>query len=228
MPVPMRSEKGARTPAADFDVYEVDVETGRETRLTQFKFFRMSKPCYFPDDKKFIVWAEAPMAYPGIPNSDKNPAIMGKINKELHAKYKKNSIYVMQGNETELKPYLVTPDYQRQFKMYVADSEYSRSPALSGDGSVLIFVAMGYTPDGMADWEQLYQYSADGNHRRITHFHALPIWEETVSHNGKLVAVIHNVASSRNIKNIGIYQVEDETGREITLPDQPSRIIDSQ
>ena len=134
----------------------------------------------------------------------------------------------MQGNETELKPYLVTPDYQRQFKMYVADSEYSRSPALSGDGSVLIFVAMGYTPDGSADWEQLYQYSADGNHRRITHFHALPIWEETVSHNGKLVAVIHNVASSRNIKNIGIYQVEDETGREITLPDQPSRIIDSQ
>ena len=72
MPVPMQSEKRELVqPLLDFDVYEVDVETGRETRLTQFKFFRMSKPCYFPDDKKFIVWAEAPMAYPESPTATK-------------------------------------------------------------------------------------------------------------------------------------------------------------
>ena len=46
--------RGGRTPVADYDVYEVDVETGRETRLTQFKFYQISNPYYFPDDKTFI------------------------------------------------------------------------------------------------------------------------------------------------------------------------------
>jgi Tol biopolymer transport system component len=96
---------------------------------------------------------------------------------------------------------------------------------LSADGSVLVFVSLGYKPDGSADWEQLYQYSADGNHRRITYLHAIPIWDATVSPNGELLAVIYNVASSRDINNIVLYQVKDGTGRAITLPDQPSRII---
>ena len=139
-----------RTPAADYDVYEVDVETGRETRLTHFKFFEMSEPYYFPDDKTFIFWGESPFAYPAIPNSDRNPAIMNKVNKELRSKYQYNSIYVMQGNEKELKPYLVMPDYQKKFKHYVAGSEDSRRPSVSADGSVLIFVSIGYKQDGSA------------------------------------------------------------------------------
>lgn len=70
-----------RTPAADYDVYEVDVETGRETPLTQFKFYQMSKPYYFPDDQTFVFWGESPFAYPAIPNSDRNPDVMKGINK---------------------------------------------------------------------------------------------------------------------------------------------------
>jgi Tol biopolymer transport system component len=217
--------ESGRTPAADYDVYDVDMETGRETRLTQFRFFSMSRPYYFPDDKTFVFWGEHPFAYPAVPNSDRNRAIMDKIRKELEAKYQRNSIYVMQANEKELKPYLVMPEYQKKFKMYVAGSETSRLPSLSADGSVLVFVSLGYKPDGSADWEQLYQYSADGNHRRITYLHAIPIWDATVSPNGELLAVIYNVASSRDINNIVLYQVKDGTGRAITLPDQPSRII---
>ena len=226
-------EKGSRTPAADYDVYEVDVATGRETRLTQFRFFSMTNPYYFPDDKTFVFWGEHPFAYPAVPNSDGNRAIMDKVRKELQSKYQDNSIYVMQANEKELKPYLVMPDYRNDYskdfkKHHVVESEYSRGPSLSADGSVLVFVSLGYKPDGSGDWEQLYQYSADGNHRRITYLHAIPIWDATLSPNGELLAVIHNVASSRDINNIVLYQVKDGTSKEITLPDQPLRIINSQ
>ena len=215
-----------RTPAADYDVYEVDVETGRETRLTHFKFFEMSEPYYFPDDKTFIFWGESPpRAYPAIPNSDGNPAIMDKVRKELRSRYQYNSIYVMQGNEKELKPYLVMPDYQKKFKAYVAGSEDSRRPSLSADGSVLIFMSQGYKPDGSGDWDQLYQYSADGNHRQITHLPITSIWSQAVSPNGELVAVVYG---EQRKNKIVIYQVKDGTSREITLPDQPSRIINSQ
>ena len=218
--------ESGRTPAADYDVYEVDVATGRETRLTQFRFFSMSRPYYFPDDKTFVFWGEHPFAYTAVPNSDRNPHIMGKIREELESKYYHNSIYVMQGNEKELKPYLVMPEYIKKFKSYSAPAcEYSRQPALSADGSVLIFESIGYKSDGSAEGWQFYQYSADGNHRRIT-LHAKPIWDEAVSSNGELLAVVHNVAPSRDINNIVIYRVSDGTiYKDIILPDQSSRII---
>jgi Tol biopolymer transport system component len=220
-------KKGGRTPAGDYDVYEVDVETGRETRLTQFKFFQMSNPYYFPDDKTFVFWGEHPFSYPAVPNSDRNIAIMDKVRKELEAKYKGNSIYVMRGNEKELKPYFVTHDNKKTTNRYLISTEYSKWPSLSADGSVLIFVAHGYNPDGSAIGDQLYQYSSDGNHRRIPNIHA-GIWDGTVSPNGELLAVILNDASSRNINKIVICKIKEGTSREITLPDQPSRIINSQ
>jgi Tol biopolymer transport system component len=218
-----------KTPAADYDVYEVDVATGRETRLTYFRFFSISKPYYFPDDKTFVFWGEHPFSYPAVPNSDRNHEIMRKIREELHSKYSDNSIYVMQGNEKELKPYLVMPDYQKKFKAYVAGSESSRRPALSTDGSILVFESIGYKPDGSAEGWQFYQYSTDGNHRQITHFHGKSIWDEAVSFNGEFLAVVHNVASSRDVNNIVIYRVSDGTiYKDIILPDQPSRIINRQ
>lgn len=190
-------------------------------------FSRCPNPYYFPDDKTFIFWGEFPRAYPAIPNSDRNTTVMDKIRKDLQAKYQKNAIYVMQSNEKELKPYLVMPDYQKKFKSYVAVSESSRRPSLSTDGSVLIFESIGYKPDGSVEGWQFYQYSSDGNHRQITHCHA-QIWDVAVAPNGMLLAVIHNIASSRNINNIVIYQVKDGTSKEITLPEQPSRMINNQ
>jgi Tol biopolymer transport system component len=214
-----------RTPAADYDIYEVDVETGRETRLTYFKFFQITEPYYFPDDKTFVFWGESPFAYPAIPNSDRDVAVMKKVNKELESKYKNNSIYVMQANEKELKPYLVMPEYQKKFKDYVAVSEYSNRPSLSADGSVLIFQSKGYKPDGSVDWDQLYQYSADGNHRQITHLYKSTIWSQAVSPNGELVVIVYG---ERTKNKIVICQVKDGKSREITLPDQPSHIVNSQ
>jgi Tol biopolymer transport system component len=221
-------KKGGRTPVADYDLYEVNVETGREIRLTQFKFFRMSKPYYFPDDKTFIFGGEYPRDYPGIPINDKHITVMDKIIEELEAKYKHNSIYVMQGNEKELKPYIEMHYDKISTNQNLIATEYSREPALSADGSILIFEAQGYKSDGSADWNQVFQYSSDGNHRRITYLHATAIWSEAVSPNGDLLAVVYDAYPTRNVNKIVIYQVKDGTSRDITLPDQPSRIINGQ
>ena len=113
------------------------------------------------------------------------------------------------------------PEYQKKFKSYIGDSEYSRLPSLSADGSVLIFAAQGYKPDGSGDFEHLYKYSADGNHRSIKPLGSIE--GIAVSFNGELVAVIHE--SKQNKNNIVIYKVTDGTNQKITLPDQPTQII---
>ena len=213
-----------KTPAADYDLYEVDVETGKEIRLTYFKFFEISEPYYFPDDKTFVFYGDFPRAYPAIPGSDKSIDVMKKVRKELASKYRRNFIYVMQANARELKPYLVMPEYQKKFKSYIGDSEFSRRPSLSGDGSVLVFLAQGYKPDGSGDFGHLYQYSPDGNHRSITPCGT--VWDVAVSYNGEFMAVIQE--PKKHVNNIVIYKVKDGTSREITLPDQPSLIINNQ
>lgn len=209
-----------RTPAADYDLYEVDVETGRETRLTHFEFFEISAPYYFPDDKTFVFWGDPPGVYPAIPES-KDIYVMNKIRKDLRAKYKYHNIYVMQANEKELEPYLVMPDHKKKYDG--SGSEYSREPALSADGSILIFMSIGYRPDGSAEGWQFYQYSADGNHRQITHLNE--IVEAAVDTKGERLVVVHE--SKQNINSIVLYRVKDGTSQKITLPDQSTHIINN-
>ena len=203
-------------------ICEADVKTGRETSLTEFKFFSVSKPYYFPDDKTFVFGGEYLTGYPGAPDSNKDTESFRKVEKkrkELKSKYKDNSIYVMQANEKEIKPYLALPKIKKRFRKAFVDSDYAKWPSLSTDGSVLIFKAQGFNPDGSADYDSLYQYSSNGNHRRITQ---IPPTESmpTVSHDGEMIAVIPRLSN-----RIIIYQVKDGQSRELLLPDQPSHII---
>lgn len=202
--------KEGKTPAAGYDVYEVDITTQKEKRLTHFRFFEMSPPYYFPDDKAFIFAAEAPFAFPGVPN---DYGTLKRMSDELKAKYKWNKIYVMRGNEVSLKPYF-------EF------SDYSARPRLSGDGARLIFLSHGDPKTRGGGW-QFYLYSQDGKHRRLTSIGkdtqwAESIWSADVSYKGDLLAV---VLKKDEVCKILIYRVEDGSSREIALPDRPSRII---
>lgn len=198
-----------KTPASDYDIYEVDMDTGKETRLTEFRFFMMSVPYYFLDDKKFVFSAEYPRSYPGINGND--DTAIEKIREEIKLKYKENKIFVMCGGEKVLKPY---------FEFY----RYSANPLLSADGASFFFKGDGEPQTGRG-WGQFYLYSPDGKHRRITNLKATTIWSAAVSHDGKQLAIVYDIAPQREINKIVIYQVKDGTSKEITLPDQPSRII---
>jgi len=202
-----------RTPASDYDVYEVDVETGQENRLTQFSFYQMSSPYYFPDDKKFIFWAEYPFSYTGT-NTRSLSYEVEKMCKYREIDYNRNEIYVMQGNESTLKPFIIF-------------SDFSSCPLLSADGSIIIFLGKGYTPDGAHEGFQFYRYSANLNHHQITHINARRIWSEALSHNGEFLAAVYEPTESSEINKIVICHIKDGVSKMITLPDYPSNFINN-
>jgi len=203
-------------------ICEADVKTGRETSLTEFKFFSVSKPYYFPDDKTFVFGGEYLTGYPGAPDSNKDTESFRKVEKkrkELKSRYKENSVYVMQPNEKEIKPYFAPPKIKKRFRKTPVESDYAKWPSLNADGAVLIFKAQESNPDGSAAHDALYQYASNGNHRSIT-----PIQPSegmpAVSPDGKMIALIPRLSP-----RIIIYQVKDGQSREIELPDHPSRIL---
>ncbi len=201
--------ESGKTRAADYDVYEVDVKTGRESRLTKFRFFQMSSLYYLPDDTSFIFFAEYPRACPE--NPDCGYDAMKKAQEDYKTRYKENNIFLMRPGEKNLRPYI---------EFY----SYSSRPMLSADGSRLFFRGRG-KPETGGGWEQFYLYSPDGNHRCLTNIISTSVWSGAVSPTGNLLAAVYDIAPEREKRKIVIYDVEGGSSREIVLPDQPSRII---
>jgi len=217
-----RIRERGKTPAADYDIYEVDIETGQETRLTWFKFFMMSPPYYFPDDETIIFSAYGPPSiYPGIAEDDyeairkkaeelKEKSIQG-FGKRGTANWIPSihdNIYVMKKGEKELPEPLIR------------SKDDMRSPTLTYAGKIF-FEAPAYKPDGSGDWSQIFEYSPDDNHRRITNIQGRGIKSWAVSPDGEMLAVVF----SGEIMEISVYRVKDGSVQEISLPDQPLRII---
>jgi len=212
--------KEGKTPAMDYDIHEVDLETGKETRLTWFKFFEISEPYYLPNDERIIFSAfGTPRMFPGIAENDSKA--IRKKQAELDAK----SLQLF--NKLGDNIYIVKKEQKELPEPLIKSKDGLRDPLITMNGTIF-FETQAYKPDGKGDGTQYFQFSADGKHRRITNLHATTIWSAAVSNDGALLAVVYDVAPAREIKRIVLYQVKDGTSREITLPDQPSRIINSQ
>lgn len=82
-------ERGA-TRFADWDVYELDIETGKERPLTNLGFFTVSQAFYLPDGKRFV--------FSGT-----------RTNHELgyRPKYKDNTVFVRDADSADLAPAFV-------------------------------------------------------------------------------------------------------------------------
>jgi hypothetical protein len=197
-------------PQSSSDVYEVDLETGEEIRLTHFKFELPINAYYFPDDKTFVFDGGQPGTYPGLPEKS-DFKLRDRYRGEWESKYMSNTIYAMQANEKELKPYIVT-------------GRYSITPALSADGSVLVFKSRGYSTEPSSDWAKnrlpVYLYSPDGNHRKIINH---PVKDIAVSPHGESIGVVEQFSQYRDV--VAIYQIKNGTKKEIILPDRPSSVI---
>lgn len=183
--------KRGATPAAQFDAWEADITTGKEKRLTYFKFFRMSNLTYFPDDKQFICSASGPELFPGVREGDWKE--IQKKQNEWAEEYKANTIFVFrEGQTTRDKPYvIVDEDYHSS----------SRSPLLSADGSRLLFGSR----------STYYLYSPDGDHRYVGGGGSVD--SAAISPDGELLGYI-----SVNL-TIDIHRVEDGSHQiELYLP----------
>lgn len=138
-------EKG-RTPAAQYDAWEVTMETAEESQLTFFQYYYMSNLTYFPDDERFIYYGENPSVFEGAyadQSAFRNKlGEIGKQGKGIHY------IVVMKGKELIPNPYKFPPKTRPE------------RPLLSKDGSVMIY-------EKHMSAGKFYLYSDDGNHRLV-------------------------------------------------------------
>jgi Tol biopolymer transport system component len=110
----------------DWDIFEIDISTGAERKLTNQRFFTIKRPYYLPDGKQFIFSASI---------LDNKSGIGPKDFREYEKLYKGNEIFIMDGNTNELKPAFVHGDRSSQ-------------PSVSGEGDV-VFVSQTNHFDGV-------------------------------------------------------------------------------
>ncbi len=139
-------EKG-KTPAADYDAWEVDLATGKQTRRTYFEYFYMGNLTYFPDDERFIYYGELPSVLEGeslsYSGGSYDPRLVELGSKGLNIM----NVVVMKGKALIPNPYHFPP------------KTFPGKPLLSKVGSILI-----YEKSQSGDF---YLYSQDDNHRLI-------------------------------------------------------------
>jgi Tol biopolymer transport system component len=180
--------KSGKTPAAGYDLYEIDIDTGQETRITNLKLYSISTPYYFPDDESII--------FSTYSNYGK---MMGKYEDDIYV--------IKKGQRVITEPFIASKYGLRNPLITVSGKIYFQTHAINTDGS-----GAGY---------QIFQYSRDGMHQRITNIPASTIWSEAVTPDGKWLAVVYGIDE----RKIVIYNLDKLTSQEIDLPDKPSIII---
>jgi Tol biopolymer transport system component len=190
------------------DIYEVDINTNAETRLTWLNVHLLSHPFEFPDGATMVFSAKR--APDLTPEWDGRCYMVKKGDKQLPQPF------VIPGNRNPL----------------LSDRVSTKTPLISRDGKRIVFQGLALRPHSKyTDCQQYFEYSTTGIYRRITH---IPIPDSCIvsadlSPDGQYLAIIFEINSGRDEpKRIAICNIQDGTYREINLPDQPSRIINQQ
>jgi Tol biopolymer transport system component len=110
---------------SNWDVWEYDIATGIEIKLTDYKYYAIGRPFYLPDGRRFIFSGDGPKN-----NSGKAP----KNFSEYEAMFKNNMIFIMDGVKNDLKPVLQYGDW-------------TSDPSIDKHGSIL-FIARTNHLDG--------------------------------------------------------------------------------
>ena len=181
--------KQGRTPASDYDAWEMDIQTGKETRLTNFEYMSMTSVCYFPDDESFLYQAEGPFAFPGLkfPKDAEGrfqdvKAALEMIGEEAH----KRKVYIV--GLLTMKRGDLFPQ-----RPYVFDEFNPIRPLLSKDGTKLLVEAAAHSG-------KFYLYSPDGDHKHVGGGGS--IYSAAISPDGELLGISYG-------KTINICRVKD-------------------
>ncbi len=155
-----------------WDVYEVDVASGTERRLTSYDFYEMSWPHYMPDGKRFIFSAEGP-----INSTGKGP----KSFKEYEEMYQKNFIFIMDGINNELKPVFTY-------------GNNSARPCIMSDGEIIFVSETSGTKDSPKATQDLFIYKK-GQVKRLTQLSA---WISNARISSDDIYIIFSKRSDKN------------------------------
>jgi WD40 repeat protein len=143
-----RIRESGGTPASNYDAWEVELTTGKQTQLTFYKYFYMGYLNYFPDDERFIFYGDRPCLYEGLRCYPDEDTFMRKMSELRNQGKNIGGFVVMKGKELIPNPYKFPPNVQPE------------SPLLSRDGSILIY-------EKSMSAGKFFHYSADGKHRLV-------------------------------------------------------------
>jgi Tol biopolymer transport system component len=197
-----RERPSGATRFSRWDVYEVDIPTSEERRLTDFCFFLIGTPQYYPDGKSFLFSGDPPMCnYPA-----RGAAVQSY--KEYAQRYQQNTIFRMTEGQTTLKPL-----FER--------GPHSNGPILSQDGRRVLFVSRTNDLDGRAGNYNydLFMYEG-GATRRLTDLQTM-ITGTAASRDVQLIA--YQSDQTRNRKE-QLWLFDLKTGIHSTVPLNPGMI----
>jgi dipeptidyl aminopeptidase/acylaminoacyl peptidase len=178
-----------------WDVYEIEIETIKERRLTDFAFYAIASPYYLSDGKRFVFSADVRARESGINDEYIN---------DYEKKYKYNTIFILDGVNNELRPAFVSGGFQ------------SSDPKVSYD-NIIIFKSrineVGgkvWTGEGQSIAGSYWHFSPfiyrDGCIKRLL-TDAIDLY--TISQNGsKALLKMHNKLLLINADGTGLTEIE--------------------
>lgn len=181
------------------DIYEVDLATQAEKRITTFGFYITLFHRYLPDGKRFSFTGEEMVA----------------------GRYGRNrSIYVMQLDNPKLEPLLLRQDSEGR------QSSASGPLLVSKDGSMFFCDQHNKHCEGKQEkWQQCFAYSSDGNHRLILEIEAIHILSADISPDGKKLALAYRESRGNRNDRIALYSTDTGQRQDVLIPQNLTHTI---
>lgn len=211
-----------KTAAAKYDLYKIDLQTGKETRVTRLSFYGVSEPHFTPDGKNVIFGGETPMQVG-------QPGDAASYREYYKRRYKSNIIlqYPLDGSSIDRLPVPLfifresdplPPNALRNLL------NGSKDPKVTKDGSIWFEGQWG--PDGFRGY---YRRLPDGNFIEIPYVQVgiskiRTIYQQAISWDGQWMVTL-NVDRNSDQRSIGILDIAKGERYEVTVPAEAENIF---
>lgn len=173
-----RKRGSGKTRFSEWDIYEIELATGAEHRLTNFCFFVVDRPQYMTDNKRFVFSGDPTCNFPNQGSTDSYKAYQHQ--------YQDNNVFVMSGDEATLKPLVISGDL-------------SNGATLTRDGHQIFFDAITNKMDNSK--ESLYNIDLftyeEGKIHRVTNLKTF-LSDYAVSAHGERVVYLSDEQRNHN------------------------------
>jgi len=173
-----RKRESGKTRFSEWDIYEMELATGAERRLTNFCFFVIGRPQYMTDNKRFVFSGDPTCNFPNQGSADSYKAYQHQ--------YQDNNVFLMSGEEATLKPLVISGDL-------------SNGATLTRDGNQIFFEAITNKMDNSK--ESLYNIDLfayeNGKIHRVTNLKTY-LSDYAVSAHGERLAYLSDKQRNRN------------------------------
>lgn len=160
-----------------WDVWELNIETGIENRLTKYKFYTIGRPFFLKDGKRFIFSGDGAKPSNGS-NYD--------FQKKYEFLNQNNVIFIMDGMNNNLEPIL-------------KNGWYSVAPTIS-ENNEIVFISESTEMEGKRGPFKYDLYiKKESKIKKITHAQFKNINEPYLSIDGKMIVFWGNMESEENV-----------------------------